>query len=205
MDRFLQKIFRVIEYGNFKEEPFVFSRAKGLPQGWGSFRTMAPQNSSYCVVDELLAARMEARSVSFSLSEFGCLSGRILRNRCERSPTTDYLTFKPFSMVSAHETPDLFVLFCEGGDIRAFLKVLDDFQYEIEAPTAAFSPKNCQLVALPFIYLDSGLEKVLLCSLGPDSSSGADGGLMAIFPMPIIIRIAETLGDAAWQPGEAMA
>ena len=194
MNNMLQKTFKVIEYGNFREEPFVFTRTKFQPQAWNNDRPDAPGSSARCVVDELLAARVEARSVSFPLFEFDCLTGRLLNDHNEKFRSSGgYLTFKPFSMVMAHEKPELFVLFCRGEDIRDFLKALNEIECEIEVPAVPLSSANCRLLALPFIYLTGGLDKILLFSLKSDASSPQDGEMMAVLPMKTVIRIADIL------------
>lgn len=221
MNTMLQKIFKVIEHGNFREEPFVFTRANCLPQAWNSSPPDVPGKSTLCVVDELLAARAEARSISFPLSEFNCLTGRFLNDHHELEWVTTppkefmsesigsgadinrrhssnfrnegYLTFKPFAMVTAHETPELFVLFCQGDDIRDFLKTVNDFECEIEIPAVPLSSANCRLLALPFIYLSGGLHKILLYPLKSGASSSHDGEMMAVLPMKMVIRIADIL------------
>ena len=193
MTSMIQKTFKVIEYGNFREEPFVFSRTKFRPQAWNSYRHEDHELSIRCVADELMAARAEARAVTFSLSGMDCLTGPLLNNHNEKCRNDGYLTFKPFSMVTAHEAPDLFVLFCQGEDIQAFLKALNTVECEIEIPAVPLSSANCRLLALPFLYLAGGLDKILLFPLKPSASSPQDGEMMAVLPMKMVIKMADII------------
>lgn len=197
----LQKIFKVVEYGNLQEEPFVFIRTKAQPQAWNRDRPDAFGNSFRCVVDELLAARAEARSISFPLAECGCLTGRLLNNHYRKFRDDEYLTFKPFSMVTAHEIPELFVLFGQRREIRTLIKAIKDVEYELKVPAEPLSSANCRLLALPFGCLTGGLDQILICTLRSDLASPPENVLMALLPMPIVIKIADALSAPPDQLG----
>ena len=193
MNSILRKIFTIIEYGNFREEPFVLTRTRSQPQAWNNDRRNILDTSNLCVVDELLAARAEARSVSFRLAKFGCLTGRLQNKTYGRFRDDEYLTFKPFSMVTAHESPELLVLFCPEEYIQAFLKALNEISGEIEIPPAPVFSGSCLMLTLPLVHLSEGSEKVLLCDLRPDNSPSQDSGLMAVLPMKMVLKMADSL------------
>lgn len=193
MNSMLQKMFKVIEYGNFREEPFVFTRTKCPPPAWSGDRPGALGSSTRCVVDELMAARTEARSISFPLSEFSCLTGRLLNDHNEKIKGDEYLTFKPFAMVTAHENPELFVLFCRGEDLRDIFMTLEKVEGKVEISDVPLSSVNCRLLTRPLVNLTGGRDKILLYPLRPGPASLPDSEMMAVLPMPLVVRMADII------------
>lgn len=212
MEKFVQKTFKLMDYSQLHEEPFVLCHSDLLPRPGSDLALSSCRNEGKtCVIDKILLARATATAVSFSSSDYGCFTvpfteGRGLMNpasisdfeaksaAAERSPR--YFTFKPFAMVRPFDDEmDMVIIFCRGRELSRLQSLLDELAFSMETPAMAFCAGSCFLVALPFLYLAQAQNKVLFCSVGKqDSASDSDSDeKVALLPTRIYSMIGDLL------------
>lgn len=222
MNKVIQNTFALIDYCEFKEEPFVFCHSSDNPHYQGSSGMGRKPDGLKCIIEDILIARDEATLIAFPRGDYGCLTGAFphgihsdwiladntpsnsdfcpIVNRDYISPH-DYLIFKPFPMVREFDGPDLLVVFGSGHELKRLLVLLQGQRLKIEKRPATFETGSCDVLALPFINLALGLEDVLLYRHKDESGNCyAENSFVAIIPMTVVMRIGDMLMNA--EPGK---